>query len=118
MITGYILLQNNLQNTFPNLTLMWWGTIQRPELLQISFLPSLSTTAQGELWPPEQSASILLYSENVYRFRLLKRRSCIIITKKKKQNTAQRKISVIPVIQSSLYFRRGSTATHSATWYN
>jgi hypothetical protein len=27
-----------------------------------SFLP-LGTTAQGELWPPEQSASILLYSE-------------------------------------------------------
>jgi hypothetical protein len=28
-----------------------------------SFLP-LSTTAQGELWPPEQSASILLYSSS------------------------------------------------------
>jgi hypothetical protein len=27
-----------------------------------SFL-SLGATAQGELWPPEQSASILLYSE-------------------------------------------------------
>jgi hypothetical protein len=27
-----------------------------------SFLP-LGATAQGELWPPEQSASILLYSE-------------------------------------------------------
>jgi hypothetical protein len=26
------------------------------------FLP-LGATAQGELWPPEQSASILLYSE-------------------------------------------------------
>jgi hypothetical protein len=30
-----------------------------------SFLP-LSATAQGELWPPEQSASILLYSEADY----------------------------------------------------
>jgi hypothetical protein len=29
-----------------------------------SFLP-LGATAQGELWPPEQSASILLYSEVV-----------------------------------------------------
>jgi hypothetical protein len=27
---------------------------------------SLGTTAQGELWPPEQSASILLYSEAVW----------------------------------------------------
>jgi hypothetical protein len=27
-----------------------------------SFLP-LGATARGELWPPEQSASILLYSE-------------------------------------------------------
>jgi hypothetical protein len=30
-----------------------------------SFLP-LGATAQGELWPPEQSASILLYSETVW----------------------------------------------------
>jgi hypothetical protein len=29
-----------------------------------SFLP-LSATAQGELWPPEQSASILLYSSSI-----------------------------------------------------
>jgi hypothetical protein len=28
---------------------------------QFKFLP-LAATAQGELWPPEQSASILLYS--------------------------------------------------------
>jgi hypothetical protein len=30
-----------------------------------SFFP-LGSTAQGELWPPEQSASILLYSEADY----------------------------------------------------
>jgi hypothetical protein len=38
------------------------------ENLYPSFLPSflpLSPTAQGELWPPEQSASILLYSSSV-----------------------------------------------------
>jgi hypothetical protein len=29
----------------------------------VSFLP-LGATAQGELWPPEQSASILLYSSS------------------------------------------------------
>jgi hypothetical protein len=34
-------------------------------LFDCSFLP-LGATAQGELWPPEQSASILLYSEAVW----------------------------------------------------
>jgi hypothetical protein len=32
------------------------------ELHNYPFLP-LGATAQGELWPPEKSASILLYSE-------------------------------------------------------
>jgi hypothetical protein len=31
---------------------------------EISFLP-LGATAQNELWPPEQSASILLYSSSI-----------------------------------------------------
>jgi hypothetical protein len=30
--------------------------------IEYSFLP-LGATAEGELWPPEQSASILFYSE-------------------------------------------------------
>jgi hypothetical protein len=32
-------------------------------MITYSFLP-LGATAQGELWPPEQSASILLYSSS------------------------------------------------------
>jgi hypothetical protein len=40
-------------------------TGQVPTCHNPSFLP-LGATAQGELWPPEQSASILLYSEAHY----------------------------------------------------
>jgi hypothetical protein len=41
---------------------MW---LSETYLLSVSFLP-LGATAQGELWPPQQSASILLYSEADY----------------------------------------------------
>jgi hypothetical protein len=39
-----------------------WGWVVSFTSWLLSFL-SLGATAQGELWPPDQSASILLYSE-------------------------------------------------------
>jgi hypothetical protein len=44
------------------------GNVLMHNMFISSFLPSflpLSTTAQGELWPPEQSASLLLYPSSI-----------------------------------------------------